>query len=83
MKTKKATVPLASLRERRIALGLSQAKLAAELGVAPMTVSRWELGAMGVARPGWLDVMLGLLELRHRRVANGGSVDGGGSVEGN
>jgi transcriptional regulator with XRE-family HTH domain len=47
MKTKKATVPLASLRERRIALGLSQAKLAAELGVAPMTVSRWELARWG------------------------------------
>jgi len=65
MKTKKATVPLASLRERRIALGLSQAKLAAELGVAPMSVSRWEVGSIGCARPGWLDVVLTLLESRH------------------
>jgi len=63
----------ASLRDRRRALGMTQAALAKELGVAPMSISRWEIGSMGVARPLWLLAMLELIALRQQ--ARGGKVD--------
>lgn len=37
------------IRERRIALGLTQVALAERIGVSEITVSRWESGAFGVA----------------------------------
>ena len=46
------------LREYREALGLSQATLASRLGVAPNTVSRWELGRMAIDRPEWVKAQL-------------------------
>jgi len=57
----------ASLRDRRRALGMTQAALAKELGVAPMSISRWEIGSMGVARPLWLLAMLELIALRQQQ----------------
>ncbi len=38
----------AALRQLRRRLGLSQAKLAALIGVAPNTVARWERGELGM-----------------------------------
>ena len=35
------------LRDFRVKLGLTQAQVAAELGVAPNTVARWERGELG------------------------------------
>ena len=39
------------LKRYREKLGLSQAELAAQLGVHPMTVSRWERGMVQVPEP--------------------------------
>jgi predicted ATPase/DNA-binding CsgD family transcriptional regulator len=39
------------LRNRRMALGLTQAALAEMLGVSPNTVARWERGALRVGNP--------------------------------
>lgn len=38
------------LKEKRIALGLTQAQLAEILEVKPNTVARWERGLLGVPR---------------------------------
>lgn len=38
------------LKEKRIALGLTQAQLAAILDVKPNTVARWERGLLSVPR---------------------------------
>jgi transcriptional regulator with XRE-family HTH domain len=38
------------LKEKRIALGLTQAQLAEILGVKPNTVARWERGLLAVPR---------------------------------
>ncbi len=38
------------LREKRIALGLTQAQLATILDVKPNTVARWERGLLSVPR---------------------------------
>lgn len=38
------------LREKRIALGLTQAQLAEILAVKPNTVARWERGLLSVPR---------------------------------
>ena len=38
----------AELKAQRAALGLSQARLAASLGVHPMTVSAWEWGKQAI-----------------------------------
>lgn len=38
------------LKERRIALGLTQVQLAEILGVKPNTVARWERGLLAVPR---------------------------------
>jgi transcriptional regulator with XRE-family HTH domain len=35
----------------RLALGLTQAELAAELGVARNTVARWEMGSRPISEP--------------------------------
>ena len=40
----------AELRARREALGLTQAELADRLGVARVTVARWELGLVPITR---------------------------------
>jgi DNA-binding transcriptional regulator YiaG len=48
---------LVSRRER---LGLSQSKLAEELGVTPSAVSMWEAGKR--TTPGWLPRLLGFIE---------------------
>lgn len=37
-----------AIRNARVAAGLSQAELAAKLGVAPSTVAGWELGTHSV-----------------------------------
>jgi transcriptional regulator with XRE-family HTH domain len=58
------------LRARRKALGWSQNELAAALGVAGPTVSRWELGRMKCGHANWLEVMLGSLEFRQRMLEN-------------
>ena len=41
----------ATLRQRRAALGLTQAALADQLGVAPNTLARWEQGDKPIGRP--------------------------------
>lgn len=39
------------MRRHRETLGLKQTELAERLGVHPMTVSRWERGAISIPRP--------------------------------
>ncbi|WP_447979039.1 helix-turn-helix domain-containing protein [Candidatus Nitrospira bockiana] len=39
------------LRRRRKELGLTQAQLAADLGVTVTTVARWERGERGISEP--------------------------------
>jgi DNA-binding transcriptional regulator YiaG len=39
------------LKAARARLGLTQAQLAAELGVHAMTVSKWETGQRGIPEP--------------------------------
>lgn len=51
----------AELRQRRLALGLTQRALADRLRVTVTTVSRWEIGASPI--PPWLDVALRGIEL--------------------
>lgn len=50
------------LRERRLALGLSQAALAGILGLDVMTVSRWERGARSISMASVVDLALQQLE---------------------
>lgn len=45
------TVEGSSLRSLRKRAGLSQAALAARLGVAPNTVARWERGERAISEP--------------------------------
>jgi transcriptional regulator with XRE-family HTH domain len=52
----------AELRERRVALGLSQTELAELLGVTQNTVSRWEVGAHAI--PLYLVLALERIEQR-------------------
>lgn len=40
-----------ALREHRAALGMTQAELAVQLGVAPNTVARWERGERRIEHP--------------------------------
>ena len=56
------------LRKRRLALSLSQVKLAEALGVTQHTVSRWEEGKIRLTAPRslWLDVEMKRIE-RERR----------------
>jgi transcriptional regulator with XRE-family HTH domain len=39
------------MKAARARLGLTQVQLAAELGVHPITVSRWETGERGIPEP--------------------------------
>jgi transcriptional regulator with XRE-family HTH domain len=50
------------LRERRMALHLSQATLADKLGVTKNTVARWERGELTMANPKMIDMSLKQLE---------------------
>ena len=52
----------ARLRERRAALVLSQAELAAELGVPANTIARWERGELTIRNPVMVDLALQTLE---------------------
>ncbi|HEX8473220.1 MAG TPA: helix-turn-helix transcriptional regulator [Pyrinomonadaceae bacterium] len=62
------TITMHELRTRRVALGLSQAKLAERLGVDTMTVSRWERGVRSI--PTYIALALEAIEMREvqRRV---------------
>ena len=57
------------LRRRREALGLSQAQLAALVGVHANTVARWERGEVRIPHPGMLDLALEALERRQADAA--------------
>ncbi len=46
-----AVLPAMELRARRRALGLTQAELAAALGIAANTIARWERGARQIGSP--------------------------------
>jgi transcriptional regulator with XRE-family HTH domain len=54
------------LRERRLALALTQAELAARLEVDARTISNWECGARPIVRAAALDAQLRLLERRYK-----------------
>ena len=64
------------LRKRRAELHMTQAALAKELAVHPLTISRWERGACGCEHPLLVLAYLELLRLRHQ-----GPVDGGAPAE--
>jgi len=66
MKTKQPIIPGAEIRARRIAMGLTQRELAAELGVAPNSVARFERESIRVSHPTMLRAALFLIEDRHR-----------------
>jgi transcriptional regulator with XRE-family HTH domain len=51
------------MRRRREALHLTQEQLAKTFGVNPMTVSRWERGAMQINAPGMAHLALLSLEV--------------------
>ena len=58
------------LRRRRLALGLSQAELAARLGAAKNTVARWERNERNIRHPLMLAAVLANLEAAaHRRAS--------------
>ena len=46
------------LRERRLAMGMTQRDLAGELGVSLNTLARWERGALEVQHPQMLSLAL-------------------------
>ena len=46
-----AGLSAAELRDRRLGLGMSQRQLAAELGVTPTTLARWERGERAISNP--------------------------------
>ena len=52
----------AKLRERRLAMGLTQQGLASKLKVSRNTVARWERDEMAI--PGFLHLALKTLEVR-------------------
>jgi transcriptional regulator with XRE-family HTH domain len=56
------------LKQRRERLGLTQAELAAHLGVASNTVSRYETGSLPI--PAHMDLVLEALEKRHIETFN-------------
>ncbi|MBI3977409.1 MAG: helix-turn-helix domain-containing protein [Chloroflexi bacterium] len=57
----------AKLRQRRLALGLSQEKLAQLLGVSANTIARWERGELGIRHPAMLGRALDALVVPDRR----------------
>lgn len=53
------------LRADRRRLGLTQAALAARLGVTPNTIARWERGEIQMARAAWVRrIVAGLRPVR-------------------
>jgi transcriptional regulator with XRE-family HTH domain len=62
MKTNKPVIDGPALRARRERLGLTQLELGKILSVAPLTISRWELAAMGIAHPTILLLALTAIE---------------------
>ena len=52
---------MSDLKAQRLALGLSQRKLAEALGVSPNTVARWERGELHIAQPKMLALALAQL----------------------
>lgn len=46
-----AGLSAAELRDRRLGLGMSQRQLAAEFGVTPTTLARWERGERAISNP--------------------------------
>ena len=56
------------LKDRRIALGLTQAQLAEILDVKPNTVARWERGLLSVPRT----VELAMETVEHMQKKSGG-----------
>jgi transcriptional regulator with XRE-family HTH domain len=59
----------AELPRRREELGLSLPQLAAALGVAYMTLWRWEAGKATIGNPKLLDLALQALEYKHHQGA--------------
>lgn len=57
----------AELRERRLCLGLTQAELATQLGVARNTVARWERAELAMARPEVVELALTSLDVSPRQ----------------
>src|SRR3982074_3563085 len=55
-------LPPSLLRERRIALGLSQRELATALGVMTNTLARWERGERRIGRARMVGIVLDGLE---------------------
>jgi len=58
----------AKLRERRIAMGLTQQGLASKLKVSRNTVARWERDEMAI--PGFLHLALKTLEREAAKASN-------------
>ena len=58
------------LRNRRLALGLSQKQLAWLLGVSPETVSAWERRATAIQHPTVLHLAMAMVEQVSRKQAN-------------
>ena len=58
----------AKLRERRLALGLTQQGLASKLKVSRNTVARWERDEMAI--PGFLHLALKSLECEAAKASN-------------
>lgn len=54
-----------ALREKRIALGLTQAELAEILDVKPNTVARWERGLLPVPRT--VELAMATVERTHKK----------------
>src|ERR1700722_12850607 len=63
-----AGLSAAELRGRRLGLGMSQRQLAAELGVTPTTLARWERGERAISNP--VLVRLALEHLADRAAAS-------------
>lgn len=55
------------MKQRREALGLTQAQLARELGLDSITVSRYERGVLSI--PKTVELALELIELRRKEAA--------------
>lgn len=55
------------LKARREALGMTQARLARELEVDVITVSRWERGVYPV--PKYIELAMEAIEMRRRKAA--------------
>ena len=65
----------ADLRRRRLSLGLTQAALAARLGISANSLARWERGEQRIGTPGLLDLALRQLEHQAHTDLPAGSTD--------